>query len=509
MKNTALLVVALLLAILLTPILTTEVIAEGPAYGGRLNIVALVDPDTMDPHKYAASETGRIFSLNIYEALVAPNPSGELIPAIAKDWEISSDSLTYTFYLRENVHFHNGRKLTAEDVKFSFERVLDPETNHPRRADFEAIKAIEILDTYTIAITLSRETAPFLFNMAEATGGVPIIAKEEVENLTTHPIGTGPFKFVHWLPNQEVKMVRNEEYWNPEIPYLDEVVFTIMADSTAALMNLRTGAIDLLPRMAPEAAMEIEMSPETKVLSGSQNRIQLMVLNHLREPLDNLKVRQAINYALDKEEIIEGAVWGFGEEIATNMSPVLGFFYNDLNHLYPYDPDTARELLKEAGYPEGFEMTLSLSSHDGVYLKIAEIVKQQLEQVGIVLELELVEWGVWLERIYAGRDYDFTLIIFTGKLDPHLILHRYQSDYVRNFFNYFNPEYDALIQEGVKIADPNERQAIYSEAQAILAQEAVAAYIMDFHLLVGARENVYGWDFYPIDLANLAVIYKK
>lgn len=494
---------SLILFFLLTICGTIE---AAPEYGGHLRVVALSEPETLDAHKFAAAETGQIL-YNIYEGLVGITPEGEIIPRLSHSYEISPDGMLYTFYLRENVYFHNGRLMVADDVKYSFERILDPATGHPQRSAFQVIESIEVIDDFTVCFHLEEPYALFLSNMAEVSGGGYIIPREEAKTLHQYPVGTGPFTFVHWKSNEEIRLSANPNYWDPEIPYLQEATFSFIPDPTTALMNLLTGDIHVLPRIAAEFADEILQNPETKLEVAPQNMVQMVILNHAREPLNKREVREALKYATNKEEIIEGVMWGYGSPIGSHMSPVMDFYYRDLTKSYPYDLERAEELLAEAGYPQGFRMTLSLPAPYQPHVRAGEILANQLKKIGVELDLELVEWSVWLERIYTDWDYDMTIIGFVGKLDPHTILRRYQSHFHRNMYSFHNEEFDALIEEGLKLSDPYKRRDIYNRAQEILSEEAVAIYLQDPHLIVGMREEVQGWRTYPLYIVDLAYMY--
>ena len=480
---------------------------QGSPNDGFSEVVVAIptDPEGLDPHKTESAAAGEI-EFNIYEGLLKPDTDGKLIGAVAQDhWDISPDGTKYTFYLRDNIHFHNGRKVTVEDVIFSFNRIMDPDTGHPRAKEYQIVERVEALGGNAIRFSLSESYAPFLANLAAISGA--IVPQEAVDGLMTEPVGTGPFKFSSWEPGQSIVLERFEEYRIPERPILDRVVFRIISDDATAMMNLQTGDIDIYPRIPNESAAEVEANDKLKLVVAPQNLVQLMVINNIREPFNDLRIRQALLHAVDKQEIIEGAMWGYGVALGSNMSPVMGYWYKDLNDMYPYDPDKARDLLAEAGYPDGFTTTLALPAPYTPHIRTGEIIKAQLEKVDIEVQLQIVEWATWLEAIYAGRDYDMTVIGFTGKLDPHTVLYRYESDYGRNFFNFTNAEYDQLISEGTRVTDPEERQEIYYRCQEILAEEAAAVYIQDPHLLIGMGKGVQGWQVYPIYVMDMSTVY--
>ncbi|NLJ86448.1 MAG: ABC transporter substrate-binding protein [Firmicutes bacterium] len=477
------------------------VAAAGPKSGGHLVVAVPIDPDTFDPHKAVAAATREI-DYNIYQGLVSFDTEGRIVPCLAESWETSDDGTVYTFTLRPNVFFHNGRSLSTEDVLFSLERVRDDATGYPMMWP-KQIEEIVTLDDSSIRVQLKAPYAPFLSELVDAA----IIPKEAVAQLATKPVGTGPFRLVEWVMGQHVKLARFDDYWEQGLPYVDTVTFRIIPDPATAILNLKAGAVHVIPRLSPDVAWQVEQAPDLKLLKGPMNTVQLMAYNLDREPFSDKRVRQAINYAIDKDLLIEGAAWGYGTKIGSNMSPVVDLYYADLADYYPYDTAKARELLAAAGYGQGVSVTLSLPAEYDLHVKSGEMVAAMLGEVGIEVNIELVEWGTWLDRIYTKRDYDMTIVGFTGKLDPHTALNRYTSDYGRNFSNFRHEEYDKLILEGLQATDIARRQAIYSRCQEILAEEAVAVYIMDPNDLVAMRSDVAGWRYYPKYVDDVGHVY--
>jgi peptide/nickel transport system substrate-binding protein len=472
-----------------------------PAVGGHLVVAVPVDPDTFDPHKAVAAATEEI-EFNIYQGLVSFDQEGRIIPCLAESWEISEDGTTYTFRIREGVLFHNGRRLTAADVVYSLERIKDDATGFPLSWPKRMVE-VAAPNENTVRIRLDEPYAPFLSELVDAA----VVPPEAAAALATEPVGTGPFRMVEWVNGQHVELERFEEYWEEGVPYLDRVTFRIIPDPATAILNLKAGTVHVIPRLSADVAWDVEATTGLKLLEGPMNVVQLMALNLDRKPLSDKRVRQAINHAVDKDLLIEGAAWGFGAKLGSNMSPVMESFYLDLADFYQYDPKRAKELLAEAGYPNGFDITLSLPSSYDLHVKTGEMVAAMLGEVGIRVRIELVEWGTWLERIYTKRDYDMTIVGLSGKLDPHTVLSRYESSYARNFNNFRNDEYDNLIQEGLRITDFSRRQEIYRRCQEILAEEAAAVFIMDPSDLVAMREGVAGWRYYPKYVDDLRYVY--
>ncbi|MFD0871838.1 MULTISPECIES: ABC transporter substrate-binding protein [Paenibacillus] len=467
--------------------------------GGTVVVAVPQDPDFLDPHLAVASGTQEMM-FNVFEGLLKPNERGEVQPAIAQSYEISDDGLTYTFKLREGVKFHNGNPVTAEDVQYSYERLMGKDSGKPLSTAFGNVESVEIVDSQTIAVKLKANDVSFLSYLTAA------ILPEGYEDQNTAPIGAGPFKFVEYAPNQRLVLEKNKDYYIPGVPYLDRVEFRIMPDSEASLLALKAGEIDMYPRIDSERAEEL--GDGFHFVDGMQNMVQLMTMNHSRKPFDNVLVRQAINYAIDVDEIIQVVAAGKGTKLGSNMSPAMQKYYQEgLENTYDVNLEKAKSLLAEAGYENGFSTTISVPSNYKFHVDTAQVIAQQLQKVGIQAEIEQVEWAVWLDRIYKGRDYDMTIIGLTGKLDPHEVLVRYASDYKANFYNYVNPEYDKLIKQAQIELDDAKRVGLYKEAQKILTDDAVAVYIMDPNFVVAMKKELKGYKLYPIYVQDMSTMY--
>lgn len=468
-------------------------------YGGKVVVVVPQDPDYLDPHLAVASGTSEMM-FNVFEGLLKPNEKGELYPAIAESYELSEDGLTYTFKLRSGVKFHNGNPVTVDDVKYSFERLMGTDTGKPLSAAFANVGAVETPDERTVIVRLKNNDLSFMSYLTSA------IIPKGYEDQNKKPIGTGPFKFVEFLPSQRLVLEKNKDYYVEGVPYLDQVEFRIMPDPEAALLAFKSGEIDMYPRIGDEKVEEVQGN--ANIVEGMQNMVQLMTMNMAREPFNNLKVRQAINYAVNVDEIIEAVAFGRGTKLGSNMSPVMQQYFQDgLQDTYNQDLDKAKQLLAEAGYKDGFSTTISVPSNYKFHVDTAQVIAQQLKKVGIDIKIETVEWAVWLERIYKGRDYDMTIIGLTGKLDPHEVLVRYASDYKSNFYNYQNEAYDKLIKSAQVETDQTKRIELYKEAQKILSQDAVAVYIMDPNFTVAMKKNLTGYKLYPLYVQDMSSIH--
>ena len=469
----------------------------------ELVIAIPANPDNFHPHQSVAAATAEI-AFNIYEGLVKAAPDGKIIPALASEWQISPDGCCYTFSLRQEVKFHNGRNVTPEDVVYCLSRLADPEIS-PKARDYEDVRSIESSEDQVI-ISLSQPNAVFLALLTEF--GASIYPPEAEEEVSTAPVGTGPFLLMEWSPNSYLTLEKYNGYWNPQLPKLEKVTLKIIPEPATMVNSLLTGHVDLIPRLEPDYLHQVEGKPALKIIDSPMNLVQLLAVNNAVKPFDNLLVRKALNYAIDREEIIQGAGWGKGTIIGSNLTPAMGAWYKDLTDLYPYNPNLARALLAEAGYPEGFSATLHLPAPYPLHRNAGEIIANQLEAVGIRIKIEVIEWANWLEQINANRDYQLTVVGLTGRLDPHTMLNRYQSQSGRNLSYFSSTDYDELLDQGLVETDPAVRIDIYHQLQTILAEEASNVYLMDPCQIAVMNDDIEGWSNYPVYVLDLSSLYR-
>ncbi len=465
-----------------------------------LTIAVPTDPDSFDPTRAVAAASWEI-AFNVYEGLVRTLPSGELTGGLAYNWNVDETGTVYTFHLRE-AYFHTGERVTPEDVVHALNRIRDPEVSEARAGDFSVIESVEAAEDQII-VSLSRPHGPFLFTLAGMPGA---IYPRGAENQASQPIGTGPYRFVEWRPNQHIRLERFDQHWSDSEPFFTTVEFRIMPDDSSAVLNLKTGHIDVIPRLEAALLHQVENEPGLNVHRAPMNLVQILAINHQREPFNDPLVRQAAAHAIDKDEIIFGAAWGEGQPLVTGLSPAMAVFHNDEITDYAYDPERSRQLLAEAGVSSP-SVTLDLPAPYAIHVQAGEIVAEQLGTVGFDVALQIVEWGTWLERVYSQRDYDMTIVGLAGRLDPHEVLVRYESSSSRNFFNFQNPEYDALIAEG-QTASHDERIAVYNRAQEILTEDVAGIFLMDPSQLAVMQSAIKGWESYPIYVVDAARLYR-
>ena len=473
--------------------------------GGRAEANELVvgiaqDLDSsLDPHKTVKAGTREVM-FNVFEGLMKPTPSGDLTPAIAENYTVSEDRMTYTFTLREGVQFHNGDAVTAEDVKYSLERcAAATETGIVQVEAFSVIQSIDIPDEKTVAITISEPSNEFISYLTTA------ILPADYTEQDTKPVGTGPFKFVSRTAQDAIVLERFDGYWGTPAQ-LDKVTLKIMENADSLMMSMQSGAIDLTAHLTSDQMAQLEA--DFNVAEGTMNLVQAMYLNNAVKPFDDVRVRQALSYAVDKQQIIDLAFDGYGSPIGSSMYPAFGKYFDDsLTNYYTHNVEKAKSLLAEAGYPDGFEMTITVPSNYKPHMDTAEVLVQQLAEVGVKATIQPIEWESWVSDVYAGRQFQATVVgVDASNMTARALLERFNSQAGNNFINYSDSGYDALFAQALASYDDAEQTAIYKQMLANLTENAANVYIQDLADLVAVRKGVEGVTFYPIyvlDLANL------
>ncbi len=455
--------------------------------------------DSLDPHKSASAGTREVM-FNVYEGLVKPSPDGELIYAVAADCTVSDDGRTYTFPLREGVKFHNGALVTAEDVVYSINRCAEaPEGGKPLVPALSVIEDISAPDDRTVVIKIKEPNLEFLTYLTVA------IVPANAEDLATQPVGTGPFKYISRSPQENIVLEKFDEYWG-ESAQLDKVTYQIYEDSTALVMALKGGSVDLCAHLTSAQTQQLE---DFQILEGTMNLVQAVYLNHQAEPFNNKAVREALCYAIDRQAIMDFVADGHGTALGSSMYPALTkYFMPELTDYYSYNPQKAKELLAQAGYPDGFAMTIMVASNNKPHVDTSEVVAEQLRAVGINVTVQQVEWQTWYDEAYKGRNFQATVV----GLDAHNItardmLERFTSDHPKNFINYNNPKYDELFVQAINAKDEAQQTALYKEMETLLTEDAANLYIQDLCDLVAMRKNLTGLEFYPTFVMDLSTVH--
>jgi len=442
------------------------------------------NPDTLDPQKTAGTLTFQVVK-SFYDTLVEPNTDGTIVPALAESWTVSPDGLIWTFKLRHDVVFHNGQPFTSKDVKASLERIKDEVTASPKRSEFAAIKEIRTPDAATAVLVLSQPYAPLLASLASGWGAIlPSSLIASGHNFGVEPVGTGPFKFEKWIRDNKITIVRNDTYWMKGLPKLAKVEFQIIPERAVQVQGLSVGVIDAVEFVDPEDLPLFRSNPKVSIKKELTSLIMVMAMNCSREPLNDLRVRQAINYAIDKQVVLDVAYGG--GKVGSTFLDTGNAYYTDFSYLYPYNPDKARQLLKAADV-DTREFTITVPQNYPLHVKAAELIQQMLEKVGMNVKLQLVDWSTWLSSVYNGGNYDFTIIGHTGKLDPDGTLAGYGTG---KYVKWINATAAQKIKEAAAISEFAARKKLYTEVLEIMAKEVPFVYLGTSYRYVGTRSNV-------------------
>ena len=462
-----------------------------------IRTVSTVDIDSLNPYEVVSSASDRIL-LNVFEGLIMPGVDGTVVPALAESYEISEDGKTYTFSIRKGVKFHNGNDMDIKDVEFSLNYMSGKLGNIPTEALFENIEKIEILDDSHISIHLSKPDSSFIYYMKEA-----IVPDENKDHLEDIAIGTGPYKIAEYQKEQKLVLSKNEEYWG-EKAKISTVTILISPNSETNFLKLLSGEINFLTNIDPKRIPELD---KYQILSSPSNLCLILSLNPKEKPFDDIEVRKAINLAIDKNKVIQLAMNGKGTPIYTNMSPVMSkFLWNAPEE--QADPKKAKQILEEKKLLP-MEFTLKVPNSSKFYLDTAQSIREQLKDIGITVNLEMIEWATWLSDVYTNKKYVASLAGLSGKMEPDAILRRYTSTYPKNFTNFNNARYDVLVEEAKRTSNETKQIENYKEAQKILSEEQAAIFLMDPNIITATEKGIEGFEFYPLPYFNFAKLYFK
>ena len=468
--------------------------------GGEITVGIAQDlDDSLDPHKMSAAGTREIL-FNVFEGLVKPDENGNLIPAVASSYTIADTGDTFTFTLREGVKFHDGRTVTVGDVVYSISRAAGLDTGKPLIAAFSALRSVEAADDRTVVI---KTDAPYLEFLSYLTAAVIPEGSDPADGL----IGTGPFRFVSRKAQENLVIERFADYWGTPA-YLDKVTFKIIENANMLVMSLRSGAIDLCAHLT--ATQAAELGKDYTVAEGSMNLVQAMYLNNAWGPLQDVRVRQALCYAIDRQQILDLVNGGMGSPLGSSMYPAFGKYYTDLTGRYTRDVEKAKNLLKAAGYENGFDLTITAPGNYQIHVDTAQVIAEQLKAIGVNCTIDTVEWSAWLENVYQKRDYQATVVGFdtSAAMTAQSLLARFESSSGKNVCNFGSADYDKAYASAIAATDEAEQRGWYADCQCILAEEAAAVYVQDPADLVGMRPGLAGYVFYPIYVMDLSRVYQ-
>jgi peptide/nickel transport system substrate-binding protein len=465
-----------------------------------------VDPRTMDP-QMVDSVPGCVAVMHVHETLVQWDDGMNTVGCLAERWEISEDNKSWTFFLRKGIKFHDDADFDAHAVKKSFERILDPATASPRRSIFTMIEKIEVVDDHTVKFTTKDVFAPFLSQMA--TYNAAILSPRAIDtygkDYSTHPAGTGAFKLKEWIPSETLVFEKNENYWAEKKPAVDRIIFKIIPESTTRVMALQTGEVDIIANLPPIMMDRVRKIKNVEVILAPGFRTIYVGMNTSRPPLDNLLVRRAVCMAIDREALIHSILQGAARLGVGIESTIIPGSASDLV-TYPYDPEGAKRLLAEAGYPDGIDV--NFHSPFGRYImdkQVAEAIQAQLTSAGIRAKLQVVDWSLYNTLTREGKE---THLFLSGKGSPSGDLDFTMSIVPTtggsmNYSFISDPEVDALVEEQRRVPDPDKRREVLHRLQTRLQEVLPWAALYYEDQILGKRANLTGERIWPNEFVDL------
>lgn len=466
-----------------------------------LTVAMSTEIDSLDPFNATAGDTKTVMD-QIFDGLLDVDEDGNLVGDLAESYEISDDGLTYTFKLKEGVKFHDGSDFSADDVYYTYDKLSGLSSGEPMSSKFSVIKEMEVVSPTEIKMTLDAVNNSFIYLQTQ-----PIIKKDYEDN-QTKPIGTGPYKFVSYTPGEGMVMERFDDYHRADhVAKIKQVNVVRVADNQALVMAINNKEVDLASKLTADELEQVKESTDS--YSHPQNLVQLLGLNNKVKPFDDIRVRQAIAYAIDKDELIEAVAGGKATKIYSSFSPALKDYYNELEEMYPTNVEKAKELLAEAGFPDGISFKMTVPSDYKFHMDTAELVQAQLKKAGINATIDPIEFSTWLDRVYKERDYETTICGFIGYTDPIRVLDRYVSTSDKDYLNYVSEDYDKAISAAMETLDRDELIKNVKDAQEIITKDCAAVFLQDPNDNIVLNNEYTGLKTYPVQKLNLEDIAGK
>ena len=459
----------------------------------------VLEPPSLDPTAEAAAATDEVVYANVFEGLTRFAADGSILPDLAKSWDISDDGLTYTFHLVEGAKFHDGTDFNADDVKFSLDRINAEGSLNAQKALYASIASVEVVDPATVKVTLKQPDGNLIYNLA--WGDAVIVAPESADNNKTNPIGTGPFVFKDRVEGDSITLEKNQSYWGTPAK-LESATFRFIGDPTAAFGAVQAGDVDAFPNFPSLDSIEqFKSDPRFRVVVGSTEGETILAMNNAKPPLDNIKVREAIAHAVNREDLINGAMSGYGIPIGTFLPPS-NKDYVDFTAQSNFDPEKSKALLAEAGWDPNTVLSLKLPPVEGYARRGGEIIAQELAAVGIKTETTNLDWSPWLDEVFTKKDFDLTIISHTEPNDIGIFA---RPDY---YFGYKNDEFNKIIADLAVTADPAKRSELTKAAAKNLADNYVVGFLFELPKVGVENAKLKGmWENAPTQATDLTAVY--
>jgi peptide/nickel transport system substrate-binding protein len=453
-------------------------------------------PTGLDPHLITAFPSFMVVNGNIYEGLTAVDKDLKVTPSLAESWSVSPDGKTYTFKMRSGVKFHDGTDMNADDVVSTIRRVQSKDIASPLASRLSAIEAAKAVDSQTVELTLKEPSAPLLSSLA-TIAIVPSEVETNKDILQKTPVGTGPFKFQEWQPNGFILLAKNDAYWQKGTPKLSGLKFNIVPESATRQVGLTNGQYSLLPNIDAATALQLKGKPSVKLGETLDLAYTLIGMNTSKPPFDNAKVREAVNYAINRQEIVDAALFGAGVP-GGPLSPALKSWALDVKEFSCYKPDPAKAqaLLKEAGVAMPVAVTMNVLPRQDVK-DVAQVVQEQLNKAGFKVELKNQEQGQFIQD-WRNSNFDLFASINAGSPDPDEYFYRtFRTGGSTNVFKYSNPEIDQLLDKARTLQDQGGRKTAYDQVQKTLACSGPVAHLTYGTLFSAMRDKLQGYDVMP------------
>ncbi len=453
---------------------------------------------SLSPYQLATAGTREVM-FNVFEGLYKVDSTGDFKPALATGCTVSDDALTYTFTLREGVKFHNGAVMTAEDVVYSFETCAKDSVDSSIKkvlANMTSVKA----ENGRIVITLGKPDNDFL-----AYVGSVYISPAAYTDQDTKPVGTGPFRFVSRTVQDSVVLQCFESYWGAKAR-LAKITFKIYEENTALMTALDSGSVDLVAHLSNDQVKGL--ADKYTILEGTMNLVQALYLNNAVKPLDDVRVRKALCYAVDVDALLKLTADGYGSRLGSSIYPSFKKYFDEsLVNAYPYNVAKAKELLTEAGYPNGFDLVITVPSNYTPHVNVGLALAEQLKKAGINASVQEVEWNTWLTDVYQGRKFQATVCGFDAStLTAAALLGRYESTSAKNMCGYQSAEFDRLMAEATASTDDAYRTECFRAASKCLSDDACNVYLQDLAEFVAMNKNLSGYQFYPLYVLDFSTL---
>jgi len=467
-----------------------DVDGEGGSGGGGNQLVAAIaaEPDQLDPHVTTAYASFQVLE-NVYDTLVMPDENLEMQPALAESWETSEDQLSWTFELREGVSFHNGDAFTADDVVYSYNRIIDEELSNAYR--FSSVKEVEAVDDQTVEITLTQPT-PNLLALIGGFKGMAIVHQENVESgeVKNNPVGTGPFSFGSFTPGDSIVLQANPDYWGGA-PEIGSVKYTFVPEPTVALANLQSGQVHWTDNLPPQQVESLQGDDSMELGVVPSNDYWYFATNQARAPFDDPRVREALAWAVDREAVTEAAKFGLATVNQTAIPEASQWYYDYAP--YSHDPDKARQLLKEAGV-QNLTIDFMVTNEYPETVSAAQVMADQLGEVGVKLDIRTEDFATWLDEQAKGN-FDAFMLGWLGNIDPQDFYYgQHHSKGANNYQGYSNPEVDQALDQAGRETDEQRRKELYDQAVKMIVDDNSYTYLYNPDVVQGWSPDVAGYN---------------